>query len=57
MYQLYTLLDLFTQSGNDVDYVDLLEMVINLDPDIAEKSQIRRDMSALLGPLPPLKFV
>jgi tetratricopeptide (TPR) repeat protein len=57
MYQLYTLLDLFTQSGNDIDYVDLLEMVINLDPDIAEKSQIRRDMSALLGPLPPLKFV
>ena len=47
----------FPSPGNDIDYVDLLEMVINLDPDIAEKSQIRRDMSALLGPLPPLKFV
>lgn len=28
-----------------------------LDPDIAKKFLIRRDMGAFLGPLPPLKFV
>jgi len=56
MYQLYTILDLFTQSGDDPDYEDLLDMVIRLYPDIDEKSQIRSHMGAFLGPLPPLKF-
>lgn len=53
VYQVYTLLNLFTEAGNDTDYEHLLDILLNLDPDIERKAMMRREMDGYLGPQPP----
>lgn len=53
MYQLYDILELFNQAGNDSDYAHLLDILLIMDPDIGRRTAIRKDMDGYLGPRPP----
>jgi tetratricopeptide (TPR) repeat protein len=57
IYQLYHLLDLFVSSAGDADYVQLLDILLEMDPDIEQKSVIRNEMEEHLGPRPPFDYI
>lgn len=56
MYQVYSVLELFTQAGNDADYAHLMDILLNIDPDIGRRSVIRKEMDGYLGPRPPFDY-
>ncbi len=57
IYQVFTLLELFTRVADDADYVHLLDIVLQMEPDIARKTVIRKEMEGFLGPQPPFDYV
>ncbi|WP_324474140.1 hypothetical protein [Methanospirillum sp.] len=57
LYQVCTLLELFTRSAGDADYAQLFDVLLKMDPDIAKKSVIRKEMEGYLGPRPPFDYL
>lgn len=53
IYQVYRLLELFIHAGADKDYADLMDVILNLDPDFGRRAAIRKMMDGCLGPNPP----